>query len=77
MDEAKKLLMVNVSGPDRPGITAIFTKVLVGLGIAYNAKKGLDQTANVSLGRSRLTNILHLLGITEEDITEALACKPS
>lgn len=48
-----------------------------GLGIAYNAKKGLDQVANVYLGRSRLMNILHLLGITEEDITEALAGKPA
>ena len=45
-----------------------------GLGIAYNAKKGLDRVANVSLGRSRLMNILHLLGISEKDITEALAC---
>jgi phosphoserine phosphatase len=48
-----------------------------GLGIAYNAKKRLERVANVSLARSRLTNILHLLGITEEDIAEALACKPS
>lgn len=47
-----------------------------GLGIAYNAKKGLDRVANVSLGRARLTNILHLLGITEEDVSEAMACKP-
>ncbi|MCG6538141.1 MAG: HAD hydrolase family protein, partial [Syntrophales bacterium LBB04] len=46
-----------------------------GLGIAYNAKKRLDRVANVSLGRSRLTHIFHLLGITEEDITEALTCK--
>jgi len=48
-----------------------------GLGIAYNANKGLERVANVSLGRSRLMNILYLLGITEEDISEALACKPS
>ena len=46
-----------------------------GLGIAYNAKKGLDRAANVSLGRSRLTNILYLLGVTEEDIKEALIFK--
>ena len=46
-----------------------------GLGIAYNAKKGLDRVANVSLGRSGMRDIFHLLGITEEDITEALACK--
>lgn len=43
-----------------------------GLGIAYNAKKGVDRAANVSLGRSRLKNILYLLGVTEEDIKEAL-----
>ena len=48
-----------------------------GLGIAYNAKQRLDRVANVSLGRSHLMNILYLLGITEEDISEALACKPS
>jgi predicted amino acid-binding ACT domain protein len=47
-----------------------------GLGIAYNAKKRLDRAANVSLGRSRLMNILHFLGITEEDINEALASGP-
>jgi phosphoserine phosphatase len=46
-----------------------------GLAIAYNAKKGLDRFANVSLGRSRMTDILHLLGITEEDISEARVCK--
>lgn len=43
-----------------------------GLGIAYNAKRGLDHVANVSLGRSRLMNILNLLGITEEDVNDAL-----
>ncbi|MGD9125278.1 MAG: phosphoserine phosphatase SerB [Desulfarculaceae bacterium] len=44
-----------------------------GLGIAYNAKKSLDRVANVALGRTRLTNILFLLGITEEDIAQAMA----
>ena len=62
MTEGKNLLMVNVSGQ-------------AGLGIAYNAKKGLDREANVSLGRSRLTNILYLLGVTEEDIKKALSFK--
>jgi len=47
-----------------------------GLGIAYNAQKGLDQVANVSLGRSRLMNILYLLGITEDDMAEALGRGP-
>ena len=46
-----------------------------GLGIAYNAKKRLDRVAGASLGKSRLIHIFHLLGITEEDITEAMACK--
>lgn len=46
-----------------------------GLGIAYNAKKGLDRVANVALGRARLAHIFHLLGITEEDIEEAMTCK--
>jgi phosphoserine phosphatase len=44
-----------------------------GLGIAYNAHTKLDQAAQGSLGKSRLMNILHFLGITEEDIREALA----
>jgi phosphoserine phosphatase len=44
-----------------------------GLGIAYNAHSKLDQVANGSLGKSRLMNILHFLGITEEDIRQALA----
>ena len=47
-----------------------------GLGIAYNAKKRLDRVANVALGRAQLAHIFHLLGITEEDIDEAMTCKP-
>ena len=47
-----------------------------GLSIAYNAKKALDRVASAALGKTRLTHILHLLGITEEDISEALSCKP-
>jgi len=46
-----------------------------GLAIAYNAKRVLDRVANVALGKTRMTHIYHLLGITEEDITEALSCK--
>jgi phosphoserine phosphatase len=45
-----------------------------GLGIAYNAKKALINAANMSLGKERLTNILILLGITEEDIKESYTC---
>lgn len=43
-----------------------------GLGVAYNAKKSLVNAANMSIGRQRLTNILILLGITEQDMEEAL-----
>lgn len=42
-----------------------------GLGIAYNAKKGLERVVNASLGRARFMNMLSLLGITEEDMVEA------
>jgi phosphoserine phosphatase len=44
-----------------------------GLGIAYNAKRRLDSVANVSLGKSRLIHLYHLLGITEEDLSQATA----
>ncbi|MCB2171067.1 MAG: phosphoserine phosphatase SerB [Deltaproteobacteria bacterium] len=46
-----------------------------GLGIAYNAKKGLDRIANVSLGHARFLHIFHILGITQEDVEEAVSCK--
>ena len=46
-----------------------------GLGIAYNAKRGLDRVADVTLGRARMAHIFHLLGITEEDIAEAAGYK--
>lgn len=46
-----------------------------GLGIAFNAKPSLDPVANVNLGRGGMTNLLHLLGITEEDIKEAMSCR--
>ncbi|HSB07736.1 MAG TPA: phosphoserine phosphatase SerB [Thermodesulfobacteriota bacterium] len=39
-----------------------------GLGIAYNAKERLRRVASVSVGRTRLRNILYLLGISEEEI---------
>lgn len=48
-----------------------------GLGIAYSANTKLDQAAHGSLGKSRLMNILHFLGITEEDIREALRPPPT
>lgn len=43
-----------------------------GLGIAYNAKPNLAQVATGALGKSRLSNILYLLGVAAEDI-EAVA----
>lgn len=46
-----------------------------GLGIAYNAKKALDQVANVALSHARFNHVFHLLGITEDDIEEAMSCK--
>jgi len=39
-----------------------------GLGIAYNAHQALKRSASVNLGHKRLTNILYILGITEEDM---------
>ncbi len=46
-----------------------------GLGIAYNAKKGLDRVANVALSESKFNHIFHLLGINEGDIDDAISCK--
>lgn len=46
-----------------------------GLGIAYNAKKGLDRVANAAMSKAHFNHIFHLLGITEEDIDEAISCK--
>jgi len=83
IDGAQKARIVNQTSCDQ-GILLDQTVVVgdgandalmlgqAGLGIAYNAKKGVDRAANVSLGRSRLKNILYLLGVTEEDIKEAL-----
>lgn len=84
IDAAQKARIVNQTACDQ-GILLDQTVVVgdgandalmlgqAGLGIAYNAKKGVDRAANVSLGRSRLKNILYLLGVTEKDIKEALA----
>lgn len=46
-----------------------------GLGIAYNARRALDRVANVALSKARFNHVFHLLGITEEDIEEAMSCK--
>jgi phosphoserine phosphatase len=42
-----------------------------GLGIAYNAHTGLQNSASMNLGRRRLLNILYILGVTEDDIVRA------
>ena len=43
-----------------------------GLGLSYNAKSDLNRVRQqAAIGRSRLMNVLYLLGITEEDISEA------
>ena len=46
-----------------------------GLGIAYNAKKALDRLANVTLSKAHFNHVFHFLGITQEDIEEAMSCK--
>jgi phosphoserine phosphatase len=42
-----------------------------GLGIAYNAHRGLEKAASMNLGHTRLMNILYVLGINEEDLHAA------
>jgi phosphoserine phosphatase len=86
VDAAEKARIVNQTACDH-GILLDQTVVVgdgandalmlgqAGLGIAYNAKKRLDRVANVSLGRTRMAHVFHLLGITEEDIQAATACK--
>ena len=48
-----------------------------GLGIAYNAKEKVERVANMSLRRSRLKNILYILGITEEEMGSWSVCNRS
>jgi len=48
-----------------------------GLGIAYNAKEKVERMANMSLRRSRLKNILYILGITEEEMGSWSICNRS
>jgi phosphoserine phosphatase len=86
VDAAEKARIVNQTACDE-GILLDQTVVVgdgandalmlgqAGLGIAYNAKKRLDRVANVSLGKTRMAHIFHLLGITEEDIQAAAECK--
>lgn len=88
VDAAEKARIVNQTACDR-GIPLDQTVVVgdgandalmlgqAGLAIAYNAKRGLDRVANVSLGKTRMAHIFHLLGITETDIDEAAHCDAS
>ncbi|MGD8413974.1 MAG: phosphoserine phosphatase SerB [Candidatus Latescibacterota bacterium] len=39
-----------------------------GLGVAYNAGRGLERSAGSKLARNKLKNILYILGITDDDI---------
>ncbi len=48
-----------------------------GLGIAYNAKESVERMANMSLRRSRLKNILYILGITEDEMGSWSICNRS
>jgi len=48
-----------------------------GLGIAYNAKESVERMASMSLRRSRLKNILYILGITEEEMGSWSVCNRS
>ena len=45
-----------------------------GLGIAYNAKEKVERAANMSLRRTRLKNILYILGISEEEMGSSSLC---
>jgi phosphoserine phosphatase len=45
-----------------------------GLGIAYNAKEKVERAANMSLRRTRLKNILYILGISEEEMSSPTLC---
>ncbi|MBU2551725.1 MAG: phosphoserine phosphatase SerB [Proteobacteria bacterium] len=47
-----------------------------GLGLSYNAKTDLGRVASSSIGRSRMMNVLYLLGITEDDIREISTDRP-
>jgi phosphoserine phosphatase len=86
VDAAKKARFVNQTACDHgilldqtvcvgDGANDALMLAQAGLAIAYNAKKGLDRSANVALGKSGMTDILHLLGITDEDMSDAMACK--
>jgi phosphoserine phosphatase len=79
VDNAEKAKIVNLFSSEEgilldqtvaigDGANDILMLGQAGLGIAYNAKKELGRMANMSLGRTRLKNILYILGITEEDM---------
>jgi len=83
IDDAAKARIVNAVASERgimldqavaigDGVNDSLMLGQAGLGIAYNAKARLVQVASMNLGRSRLKNILYILGITEDDI-EAVA----
>jgi phosphoserine phosphatase len=58
------------------GANDVLMLTQAGLGIAYNAKKDLARVANAALSKMHFNHIFHLLGIAEEDIEDAMSCKP-
>ena len=45
---------------------------LAGVGIAFNAKPILRDSADASISNPYLDSVLYLLGITREEVTQAL-----
>ncbi len=85
VDNAEKAKIVNLVSSEEgilldqtvaigDGANDILMLGQAGLGIAYNAKRELERAANMSLGRTRLKNILYILGITEEDMGSWSLC---
>jgi phosphoserine phosphatase len=79
VDDARKARIVNRESADRgipldqavaigDGANDRLMLGQAGLGIAYNAGRGLQRSAGSKLARNKLKNILYILGITEDDI---------
>ena len=55
----------------RAGLTPTFLIAAAGLGIAFNAKPAVRDAADASLSVPHLDAILHLLGISRDDVEAA------